>query len=55
MARPMMALALRSSPLRSLQSFNLMKAMPLFWPLPAKLKPATVSTESTLSFSFLRK
>ena len=42
------------APLRSLQSFSWMKAMPVFWPEPAKVKPATVKTKSTLSFSSSR-
>ena len=35
-------LRLALAPLRSSQSLSLTKAMPAFWPLPAKLKPATV-------------
>jgi hypothetical protein len=32
-----------------------MKARPAFWPAPAKLKPATVKTACTDSFSSTRK
>src|SRR5690606_7161919 len=55
MARPATALALMSSASRSLQSRSLMKATPLFWPRPAKLKPWTLNTDSTESFSSSRK
>ncbi len=40
---------------RSDQSFRRTKAMPEFWPRPAKLKPATVKIDSTASSSSLRK
>ena len=36
---------------RSFQSLSLTKASPMFWPRPAKLKPATVITPSTVFFS----
>ena len=37
--------ALIAAPGRSSQSFSLTKAMPVFWPLPPKLKPATAKTD----------
>jgi len=40
---------------RTLQSFMPTKPSPMFWPPPAKLKPAAVKIERTLSFSFSRK
>ncbi|MNV43214.1 hypothetical protein D3C71_1349210 [compost metagenome] len=43
------------SALRSFQSLSLMKDMPAFWPMPAKLKPCTENTDSTASVSFFRK
>jgi hypothetical protein len=55
MARPATALPRCACPgLALVPVFSLTKAMPLFWPLPAKLKPATVST-ATVAFSFSRK
>ena len=54
-ARPATALMPSSSDSRSLQSLSVTKAMPLFWPLPPKLKPCTLNTDSTVSFSFSRK
>ena len=39
---------------RSSQSLSLMKMRPEFWPVPAKLKPFTVSTPSTDVLLFVR-
>jgi hypothetical protein len=55
MARPARASARRSGRSRRFQSLSLTKAMALFWPLPAKLKPATENTDSTASASSSRK
>ena len=55
MARPATALTPSSGDSRSDQSLRLMNAMPLFCPLPPKLKPCTVNSESTVAFSSSRK
>ncbi len=55
MPRWAMEEAADSSSVRSSQSVSLTKAMPAFWPMPAKLKPCTLSTDSTYSDSFSRK
>ncbi len=55
MARPATAWADCDARGRSLKSRIRTKARPAFWPAPAKLKPETVKTESTESFSSLRK
>ncbi len=48
-------LTLSASPLRSFHGRSLTKAKPMFWPLPAKLKPATENTPLTASFWSTRK
>ena len=55
MARPVIGLTLRSGRLRNSQSLSMTKPMPMFWPLPPKLKPATVKIERVASFSLSMK
>ena len=45
----------RSARLRRFHSCSLTNAMPMFCPLPEKLKPGTVKQDSTASFSPSRK
>ena len=54
-ARPATAAAFSSGRTRSPQGLSFTKAKPAFWPLPAKLKPATEKIESTASFCSTRK
>ena len=54
MARPTIAVTLASSLVRSSQSLSFTKTIPLFWPLPAKLKPCTEKVDSMMSASFSR-
>ena len=54
-ARPAIAPTCWPGSLRSSQSLSLTKAMPVFWPEPAKLKPTAANIDSTESFSFSRK
>ena len=54
MARPAIAFTLASALVRSSQSLSLTNTMPLFWPLPAKLKPCTAKVDSMWVLSFLR-
>ncbi|MNV47021.1 hypothetical protein D3C71_1388760 [compost metagenome] len=49
------AWALRPGAVRSPQGLSLTNAKPVFCPLPAKLKPATVKMASTASFCSSRK
>ena len=53
-ALPAIACALCSLPGRSLQSLSLTKPMPVFCPLPPKLKPCTVKMDSMSSFAVSR-
>ena len=55
MARPTRAGTRISADVRWSQSFRRTKPMPMFWPLPAKLNPATVMSDSTLLASSCRK
>ena len=55
MARPATALTCSSGDSRSLQSFRFTNAMPLFWPVPLKLKPWMEKIAFTASRSFSRK
>ena len=55
MARAATAGAFRSVDFRRLQSLSFTKAIPIFWPRPAKLKPATVIIVSTVLVSCSRK
>ena len=54
MARPAIDFTSCPGAWRSSQGSRLTKPMPMFWPWPAKLKPATVKIERTLPFSFSR-
>ena len=55
MARPATTPAFRLAALRSSKSLRRTKARPAFWPAPLKLKPETVNTDCTASFSSIRK
>ena len=55
MARRATAGARSSGLVRSFQSLSITKAIPMFWPRPAKLKPETVMIDSTALVSPSRK